>query len=237
MRKFLFILSLIIVGLADNSLFAQQDSTVKKKTNLISIAIQPSWFRLGYDNPNFFNNPEFKFGGDVSILYGKAFCKSWVDRIGVDFVFNQGTFLITNNKLQPPVKDKKYINETFLRIPEILIKKIPIECSTCILDPVVFIEVGGYVSFSMQQSTYIEDAPTGLSSLDKKVYWGYAKSGLMAGLGLSYLSNNFGRHIIGVRVYNDQWFLKDYSTSDNPVDFKPTYTSFSVYYNIANFGW
>lgn len=195
--------------------------------NHLTIGTQATFFRLNYYDPDFFNNPKFKFGVDLSFLYGRSFCTNWMFRTGGDLVFNQGRFILGINK------DNKYINETFLRVPAIFLKKFPVECSNCILNPSAFVEFGGYASLSLYQSVYIQDAPTGLSSLDKRISMGYLKGGLMGGLGISFLSNNFGRHILGVRLYYDQWILSELKT----VDFTPNYSAFCIYYNIANLGW
>ena len=228
MRKLhIFVCLFLLAAIYPLTSAAQTDTPTKKPTNLISIAIQLSVFRLNYYDANFFNNPNLKLGGDASVLYGKVFKKSWVNKIGVDMVFNSGKFF-TGKTL-----DKKYINEAFIRVPEMIVKKFQIECNDCFLNPALFVEFGGYLSCSLYQSTYIQDEPTGLSSLDNRVLMGYLKGGFAGGLGLSFLSNNFGRHVLGMRIYSDQLMLKEYKTTS----FKPNYTAFNIYYNIANISW
>ena len=100
------------------------------------------------------------------------------------------------------------------------------------MSPSVFIEAGGYASFSLFQAIYVQDAPTGLSNLEDRKYLSYMKSGWTFGLGLSYLSNNFGRHVLGVRFYADQ-MDKEFQT----ISFKPSYNGVAVFYNIANVSW
>ncbi len=229
MKKILLFILFPLSAAASVLAQAPQDSTAsgKKHSNLLSIGIQPNLFRLNLYDPNFFNNTRYKPGLDITFLYGKTFGRHFIGRTGLDIVFNQGKFFIGKDK------DEKYFNETFLRVPGIIVKRFPIECSTCILNPVFFIEGGGYASLSLFQSTYIKDAPTGLSSLDKSYNASYMKSGLTAGIGISFLSNNFGRHVVGLRIFSDQWLIRDYKSPD----FRPSYTSMAVYYNIANLSW
>lgn len=231
-----FILLLVIISCfmaAPGFLSAQEDSAVlviKKPGNVLMIAIQPALFRLNYYDPDFFNNPDFKPGIDLCFQYGKTLGKSWMVKTGTDLSFSPGKFLIGQ------FKDKKYINESFLRVPLTLTKKFPIDCNDCFMSPSLFVEFGGYAAMSLYQSTYIQDAPTGLSSLDNKISFGYMKAGIAGGLGLSFLSNNFGRHVLGVRVYNDQ--SEAFEINKNKITaFKPSYTSVAVFYNIANISW
>jgi hypothetical protein len=203
-----------------------QDEKIKKSDNLLMIGMQPTLFRLNYFDPEFFNNPELKPGIDFTFHYGKTFLNSWVAKTGGDITLNSGKYILGT------FNDKKYINESFLRIPFGLVKKFPVDCNDCFMSPSVFVEAGGYLSFSLYQSTYIQDAPTGLSSLDNRTGLGYMKGGYSIGLGLSFLSNNFGRHVLGVRFYSDQ-FAKEFKTTE----FKPSYSSMAVFYNVANISW
>ena len=233
MRKILLLIIIVNCQLSVANLFGQEDSTlitVKKPSNVAMIAIQPSLFRLNYYDPEFFNNPEFKPGIDFCFQYGKSFAKTWMVKTGTDFSFTPGKFLI--GKFQ----DKKYINESFLRVPITVTKKFPIDCNDCFMSPSLFVELGGYSSVSLYQSTYIQDAPTSLSSLDNKVGFGYMKAGITSGLGISFLSNNFGRHVLGIRIYSDQ--ISSVQLNQNKTtSFKPSYSAISVFYNIANISW
>lgn len=215
-------------------IFSQEDSSqffIKKPSNVFMIAIQPSIFRLNYYDPDFFNNPDFKPGIDFGFHYGRTFGKTWMAKTGFDFSFSPGKFLIG------PFKDKKYINESFLRVPVTITKKFPIDCNDCFMSPSLFVELGGYASMSLYQSTYIQDGPTGLSSLDNKIGFGYFKAGVVGGLGLSFLSNNFGRHVLGVRIYNDQMDGIELNKKTTTTTFKPSYSSVAIFYNIANISW
>lgn len=215
-----------------NFFYAQEDSVIviKKSRNVLMIAIQPAFSRLNYYDPDFFNNPNFKPGIDFCFQYGKTFGKTWIAKAGTDFSFSPGKFLIG------AFQDKKYINETFLRVPVTITKKFPIDCNDCFLSPSLFVELGSYGSLSLYQSTYIQDAPTGLSSLDNKVSLGYIKAGFAGGLGLSFLSSNFGRHVLGVRIYNDQINAIELN-KNNSTTFKPSYSAVTIFYNIANISW
>lgn len=231
MKNYLLILKILILFFSPN-LFSQEDSilSIKKPANVFMIALQPSLFRLNYYDPDFFNNPNFKPGIDFCFQYGRTFGKTWMAKTGTDLSFNPGKFLIGQ------FKDKKYINESFLRVPVTITKKFPIECNDCFMSPSLFVELGGYTALSLYQSTYIQDAPTGLSSLDNKTGIGYIKGGIVGGLGLSFLSNNFGRHVLGARIYNDQ--LQAIELNQNkPTNFKPSYSAVTVFYNIANISW
>ena len=231
LKKILLILIVLIPCFS----LAQQEEPAKKTTNILSIGLQPNFSRLNVDDPDFFNNLGFKVGMDLSFLYSKSLGNLWANRIGIDFVFNQGKYLI--KRPADTIVDQKYFNETFLRIPEMLVKKFPIECNSCLLNPVFFIEGGGYIAMSIHQAIHVQDPSTGLSSLDnpqdKTLGFRYMKAGLATGLGISYLGNNFGRHVFGLRIFYDQWQLKEYTKTD----FKPSYTSICIYYNIGNIGW
>ncbi len=234
MRKLaIIILGLWYFSIFRNELIAQEDSamvSIKKPENVLMISIQPALFRLNYYDPDFFNNPNLKPGIDFCFQYGKTFGKSWMAKTGADFSFTPGKFFIG------PFQDKKYINESFLRIPASIIKKFPIDCNDCFLSPSVFVEIGSYASLSLYQSTYIQDGPTGLSSLDNKTGFGYVKGGILGGIGLSFLTNNFGRNVLGARIYNDQAVAYELN-KNKPASFKPSYSGISVFYNIANISW
>ncbi|MBI2967145.1 MAG: hypothetical protein HYY40_04955 [Bacteroidetes bacterium] len=204
-----------------------EEITEKKAGNLFSFGIQPTMFRLNYYDPYFFNNPKFKPGIDFTFHYGRACLSSWYVKSGIDIVYAPGKYITEIGQTG------KYINETFIRIPFVLVKKFTIDCNDCFMSPSVFVEFGGYYSTSAYQSTYIQDPPTGLSTLEKRLFFDYQKAGACAALGISFLSNNFGRHVLGIRIYSDQWI----SASDKPGFFQPSYTSTTLFYNLANFNW